>query len=127
MVKSSSDGAGGTIEAHSAARGVVQSTLQGRRWDFGILPPGIAYAAGSPAVVLPPRFAILCQGDTGATVRVIQRELGRAGFDPGLIDGVFGSRTQAAVIAFQAAHGLVADGEVGSATAAALGVPPALA
>src|SRR5262249_2450465 len=36
-----SDGEGGTVEAHSTKRGVIASTLAGRRWDTGILVPGI--------------------------------------------------------------------------------------
>lgn len=39
-----SDGLGGTVEAHSAARGVCASVLQGRIWTTGILVPGIDYA-----------------------------------------------------------------------------------
>ena len=38
-----SDGLGGTVEAHSTAAGVIASTLHGRRWDLGILVPGIEY------------------------------------------------------------------------------------
>lgn len=46
----------------------------------------------------------------------------RAGFDPGRVDGRFGRKTQAAVVAFQRGHELVADGEVGPQTAKALGI-----
>src|SRR5713226_3931966 len=38
-----SDGSGATVEAHSTATGVIQSKLDGRRWDCGILIPGIQY------------------------------------------------------------------------------------
>jgi hypothetical protein len=38
-----SDGMGGTIEAHSTARGVIASTTAGRVWTVGVLPPGIDY------------------------------------------------------------------------------------
>lgn len=61
-------------------------------------------------------------GSNGAQVSALQKLLG--GVAP---DGIFGSKTQAAVKAFQAAHGLVADGIVGPKTLAALnGAPPAL-
>lgn len=42
--------------------------------------------------------------------RELQDLLGRAGFDPGGVDGRMGPKTIAAVKAFQAAHGLVPDG-----------------
>src|SRR5439155_21817497 len=44
-----SDGSGGTVEAHSSTDGVITSTLTHRRWDMGILVPGIVYPQG-PAV-----------------------------------------------------------------------------
>lgn len=39
-----SDGLGGTVEAHSTARGVIAYTLGGRAWTTGVLPPGIDYS-----------------------------------------------------------------------------------
>ncbi|GLK47104.1 hypothetical protein GCM10017620_00770 [Brevundimonas intermedia] len=52
----------------------------------------------------------------------IQQALKSRGFDPGPIDGVWGTRTAAAVRAFQASKGLTVDGLVGPRTAAALGL-----
>jgi peptidoglycan hydrolase-like protein with peptidoglycan-binding domain len=49
-------------------------------------------------------------------VRVLQLRLRRTGFEPGPIDGIFGPRTQGAVLSFQAAHRLTVDGIVGPAT-----------
>ncbi|MBI2881601.1 MAG: peptidoglycan-binding protein, partial [Candidatus Tectomicrobia bacterium] len=45
-----------------------------------------------------------------------QAALKKAGFDPGPIDGVAGRKTRAAVMAFQKANGLKADGRVGKTT-----------
>ena len=45
---------------------------------------------------------ILRQGDSGPHVEQLQLKLKAAGYDPGDIDGDFGSRTAAAVLAFQA-------------------------
>jgi hypothetical protein len=55
-------------------------------------------------------------------VRQIQQALSAHGVHPGPIDGDYGPKTAAAVAAFQAAHGLVANGEVGPQTAQALGI-----
>lgn len=55
------------------------------------------------------------------TITDIQTALMAKGFDPGVIDGVWGRRTAGAVRAFQTSRGLVVDGVVGPKTAAALG------
>ena len=56
-------------------------------------------------------------GSTGASVRLVQGRLNVT------VDGSFGSRTDAAVRAFQSSNGLRSDGIVGPLTAAALGFP----
>lgn len=50
------------------------------------------------------------------SIRDIQMALKNAGFDPGVVDGKMGKMTQAAIVSFQKANGLVADGKVGSKT-----------
>ena len=120
-----SDGQGGTVEAHSAKRGVIRHTLDGRRWDMGILVPGIAYAKEpEPHVVTAPAFLyrLTAPKMKGEAVRRIQQALAAQGLDPGPLDGVYGGQTLAAVRAFQLREGLLPDGEVGPETAAALGV-----
>lgn len=119
-----SDGLGGTVEAHSSRDGVIESTLANRRWDMGILVPGIIYSQGSAVPVAAPSAVIyrLTPLMTGDKVQEIQQKLKAAGFDPGTVDGEFGPHTHAAVVAFQLSHGLAAEGEVGTQTAAALGV-----
>ena len=59
-------------------------------------------------------------GAKGDAVRQIQGLLARAGFVPGPLDGVFGARTRAAVVAFQRRLGLRATGVVDGATLASL-------
>ena len=50
---------------------------------------------------------ILCKTNMDrATIRKLQRELKKAGFNPGPIDGIYGWRTHAAVTRFQKAKGL---------------------
>ena len=100
--------------------------MSGRRWDIGVLVPGIEYSerdAGeemkAPRVVI---YRLTEPHMTGPTVREIQRALKEKGFPAGPIDGDFGPSTHAAVVSFQASRGLVIDGEVGQKTARALGV-----
>ena len=66
--------------------------------------------------------AVLRTGSRGNEVRQVQQKLKRWGYYTGSIDGVFGSGTKKAVIAFQKKNGLKADGVVGAATYRALGM-----
>ncbi len=61
---------------------------------------------------------------SGADVVQLQEKLKALGFNPGKIDGDFGTGTEAAVIAFQRSEGLLADGIVGLKTLRALGFEP---
>lgn len=70
----------------------------------------------------PSNCPTLSMGSRGPDVTRLQQLLRNAGFDPGPIDGIFGNRTQAAVIAFQRSRNLVPDGIVGIKTWTALGV-----
>jgi g-D-glutamyl-meso-diaminopimelate peptidase len=63
---------------------------------------------------------ILRYGDSGPLVALLQTALIRAGRSPGAPDGIFGYRTQNAVITFQRGAGLTADGIVGPRTHRAL-------
>jgi peptidoglycan hydrolase-like protein with peptidoglycan-binding domain/Flp pilus assembly protein TadD len=53
-------------------------------------------------------------------VRDLQRRLARAGHSPGPIDGLYGPLTKAAVMGYQADHGLPVDGTAGMRTLADL-------
>lgn len=66
--------------------------------------------------------AVLRRGSTGGEVKEVQRRLKKWGYYSGSVDGIFGSGTRAAVIAFQKKNGLTADGVVGKATYKALGM-----
>ncbi len=63
---------------------------------------------------------LLEKGMRGAQVRKLQEKLKEKGCDPGPIDGIFGSKTLAAVLKFQKRARLVADGIVGPKTWAKL-------
>jgi peptidoglycan hydrolase-like protein with peptidoglycan-binding domain len=77
----------------------------------GLLVNGVVGEATWPRLIV-----TLRSGDAGIPVRVLQRELNekrRAGLT---VDGIFGSTTRLAVIAFQKHLGLLANGVVGSQT-----------
>ena len=121
-----SAGDGKTVEAHSTKRGVIAGAAAGRRWDTGVLVPGIEVE--SPAAPLPvPAGGIVLRLKephmTGRLVRDVQKALVGEGLNVGGVDGDFGPQTAAAVRAFQLRKGLAVDGEVGALTAKALEVP----
>lgn len=76
-----------------------------------LLVPAIALAA-----------TVLEVGSSGSDVTKVQNRLIQYGYMTGSADGKYGEKTRDAVIWFQKRNGLTADGRVGSATAAALGV-----
>ncbi len=62
------------------------------------------------------------QGSTGSVVTEIQQRLSDWGYYSGSVDGIYGSKTVAAVKYFQRTNGLTEDGKCGPATLAALGI-----
>ena len=59
---------------------------------------------------------VLRRGDHGPEVELLQQRLRAAGFPPGRVDGSFGVATEAALLGYQRAHDLLADGVAGPAT-----------
>jgi len=59
-------------------------------------------------------------GSRGSTVKLLQERLNTNGFDAGTPDGIFGKNTKEAVIQYQQAHNLDADGIAGARTWASL-------
>ena len=74
------------------------------------------YDAAPVSVVAPAAQPMLRSGSRGEAVRKLQELLNARGYDCGAVDGIFGVKTRAAVIAFQKANGLSADGIVGPLT-----------
>ncbi len=66
------------------------------------------------------RLPILRVGSSGSEVRDLQVALAEADCSPGSIDGIFGRKTERAVIQYQRSSGLRADGIVGPATWASI-------
>ena len=62
------------------------------------------------------------KGSSGSIVTQIQKKLSAWGYYSGKADGVYGSKTEAAVKYFQRKNGLKADGIAGPATLAAMGI-----
>lgn len=119
------DGRGGTVEAKGHAFGVVEDVVRGRRWDTGVLIPGVDYDTNVAPLTLTQPSKLYRRGGQNMDpniIRQIQQKLFDAGFDPGPIDGIYGPKTAAGVGAFQRVKGLVMDGEVGPQTSEALGV-----
>ena len=61
-------------------------------------------------------------GDRGSDVKAVQQRLRQYGYMTAPADGIYGQATYDAVVWFQRKNGLTADGVVGPATAAALGI-----
>ncbi|SHI52177.1 Cell wall-associated hydrolase, NlpC family [Desulfosporosinus lacus DSM 15449] len=64
--------------------------------------------------------ATLKAGSTGSEIIMLQSELQSLNYDVGPVDGIFGSKTKAAVQAFQRDNNLLVDGIVGPQTQEAL-------
>lgn len=62
----------------------------------------------------------LKRGMSGSPVRSLQQQLKTLGYYTGTVDGDFGAGTESAVIAFQNANGITADGIAGTATMSAI-------
>jgi hypothetical protein len=71
---------------------------------------------GAPGPTPP---SLLMVGDRGPDIIALQQRLNALGSQL-TVDGVFGTGTRAAVMAFQATHALTADGVIGPSTRAAL-------
>jgi hypothetical protein len=103
-------GGGGEVEAAptgTVGAGGAQGTTTGAELDSSV------------RVTLEPNKT-LGTGSKGEAVRELQQALAVLGFNPGPVDGFFGPSTRKAVIEFQEANDLVADGIVGQKTAEAM-------
>jgi peptidoglycan hydrolase-like protein with peptidoglycan-binding domain len=108
----------GAVVGFQLSRGITNDGAVGTETRGEISALG---ADGGLVDLLDPDASVLRPGEaTGETVRLLQEWLIIAGFDPGPVDGVYGSATADAVSEFQTGVGLVADGKVGPNTRRAL-------
>jgi len=78
------------------------------------VPDSVMAVTRDPSLATPE--PVLRTGSRGDDVKQLQSRLTALGFYDGEIDGQFGAMTKSAVIDFQRANGLEADGMVGSET-----------
>lgn len=93
------------VKAFQGARALVASGVVDRTtWDL------LAAADAGPG------STVAARGDRGPGVVDLQTRLKRVGYDPGPIDGVYGTRTEAAVARFQKTFGLPGAGAANEVT-----------
>jgi peptidoglycan hydrolase-like protein with peptidoglycan-binding domain len=103
------------IAADGIAGSATQTALRGR----GGQKPSSQTTTGSTT---PGNMGeALRRGSSGSAVTNLQQRLKTAGYYNGPLTGYYGSLTEAAIIQFQRAKGLVPDGVAGSTTLSALG------
>ena len=97
-----------------AAARLRRRRIRGR--SVAILMGAVMTTGGGAALAAGGGSTLLHRGSQGSTIAAVQRALGIPA------DGVYGSVTRRAVIAFQRSHGLIVDGIVGPQTLGALGL-----
>lgn len=115
-------------ETCECASGVQHFTKINKKWTHWAVPACVDQVIPDPTPAPTPTPApgtdkpTLRKGSKGEYVTLLQTKLYQLGYDLGSygVDGSFGSKTEAAVKAFQTASGLAADGICGKKTWAAL-------
>ena len=111
-------GNGAVVEA---AVDVQETSLPGKQpWTHYAIPKGLYTEEEYEKLKGASPMQTLRRGSTGEAVRKLQEMLNQRGYSCGTADGVYGTKTIAAVKAFQADHGLNPDGVCGPKTWAAL-------
>ena len=106
------------VIAFQKANGLAADGIVGKLTWAKLYDTTAALPAASTTTTTQP---MVYRGSRGDAVRKLQELLNKKGFDCGAVDGIFGSKTYAAVVAFQKANGLGADGIVGPLTWGKLG------
>ncbi|MEX2480221.1 MAG: TIGR02594 family protein [Gammaproteobacteria bacterium] len=106
-----------TTYPHVRLLGIRRAPAADRRAE-----PDDAVAVAPPPQPSPTRGegALLRMGSRGVAVEILQQRLDELGYQVGYIDGSFGARTRAAVLAFQADNDIETDGIAGPVTLEAI-------
>ena len=115
-----SGSASGTYDDATEAA-VIAFQKKAKLWADGKAGPKTLealYSSSAPSSSKPASGSgeTLERGSTGSEVKKLQNRLKDLGYLDGSVDGDFGEKTEAAVIAFQQNNGLTADGKAGTAT-----------
>lgn len=131
-------GNGEVVEAKGINYGTVRTKVSSTKWQYALLFSYINYTMVTNGVASQPQqkpsvsdgknpykkpTSTVRKGASGESVKWVQWELDRAGYNLapyGGIDGKFGSGTENLVKQFQTSHGLTVDGLVGTKTINAL-------
>ena len=105
-----------TTDKTSGTSGTLESQI-----GYGGTAAGTVQSTPS-STITPVTDTLLTNGSRGDSVKSLQTALSNAGYDVGTIDGIYGSKTAAAVKAYQQAQGLSVDGIAGTQTLGALGL-----
>ena len=100
--------------------GEVKTGMLEPSWTHWAIPKGLYDKKTVEAARRIRAVATLKKGSTGAAVKQLQTDLKTLGYDVGTVDGTYGTKTVAAVKAFQQDHGLTVDGIAGMNTQAAI-------
>ena len=103
---------GGGMIIHCSA-GVQTGNTADTAWTHYAIPAGLYEETPSEPLVT---YRNLKKGSTGEDVKKLQERLNAFGYDCGEADGIYGTKTRAAVMEFQANNGLTVDGIAGTAT-----------
>ena len=110
----------GNGQVIEASVDVKKTLLSAGGWTHFAIPNGLYSAEELHELEGTKPMKTMRKGNAGEDVLWLQESLNKLGFASGTADGKFGTKTEAAVKAFQLKHGLTVDGIAGPATIAKL-------
>lgn len=113
-------GDGTCIHCKSSKDNTVYESVDKHGWTYWGYADFIDYS--EPLDVKPVLTRLLRINCKGIDVKLLQTQLNNKGYNCGKVDGEFGKNTKSAVISFQKANKLTADGIVGKDTSKKLGM-----